>query len=154
MTDPVNLIELIEELPRRQRGRACIVLTQNYLDQREWCSKLSQLTGAEHIDMLDHLEGTEESKKLSSFSIEGCFNYLANQTTSQVLIVSGLEFLMATWANAPSSFEQFASIVEMWSKKPALLIVTRYNSELAQRKFTRYPDKLFVVNQQNTISLA
>jgi len=154
MTDPVDLVELIQELPKRQRGRACIVLTQHYIGQREWCSKLSKLTGAEHIDLLDHLEGTEESNKLSSFSMEGLFNYLPKQSTSQVLIVSGIEFILAIWANTPSSIEQFASNIEMWSKNPALLIVTRYNTELAHRKFTRFPDKLFVVNQQNTISLA
>ncbi len=106
MTDPVNMMELMEELPKRQRGRACIVLTQHYQGQREWSKKLSQLTGAEHIDLLDHLEGKEESNKLSLFSIEGLFNYLPNQATSQVLIVSGIEFLMATWANTPASFEQ------------------------------------------------
>lgn len=151
MSEPVDLIELTQELQTRPRGRACVILTHDYVNQKEWCEILAQETGTFHLDLLDHLEGSEEAGKLSNFSVDGLFKYLPNLSDAPVLIVSGLEFLMASWAD--TSMEKFASHIEMWSKQPALLIVTEYNAELARRKFTRFPDKLFVVDQQNTISL-
>lgn len=153
MTDPIDVVELLQELPRRPRGRACVILTRDYADQKDWCVKLSHATETKHLDLLDHLAGDEGANKLSLFSIEGLFNYLQTVSDSKVLIVSGIEFLMATWSSSPNPIEKFASHIEMWSKQPALLFVTQFNNELASRKFNRFPDKLFVVDQQNTISL-
>ena len=38
MSDPVNMVQLVNSLPSRPRGRACIVLTHEYEGQKEWAS--------------------------------------------------------------------------------------------------------------------
>ena len=34
MTDPIDMVALVQELPDRPRGRACIVLTHDYGHQK------------------------------------------------------------------------------------------------------------------------
>ena len=153
-TEAVDLIHLIEDLPKRQRGRACIILTRNYLQQKAWAAKLAGIASTVHLDLLDELAGSDKALKMAGFSVEGLFKYLENRPPTPVLVVSGIEFIKATWAYNPrKTMAQFAQQVEMWSRKPALLFVTQYDSLLANAQFRRFPDLQFVVDQQNTISL-
>lgn len=149
----VDLIQLSKELPKRQRGRACIILTRDYPEQKTWATKLADLAGMNHVDLLDELVETGRDCKMATFSVDGLFNYLADKVDSAVLVVSGIEFIKATWAYNPKAMDQFAHQVELWSKKPALLFVMQYEPLLATMQFTRFPNLQFVVDQQNTIAL-
>lgn len=153
-TDAVDLIKLSEELPKRLRGNACIILTRDYPKQKEWAAHLASCIGANHLNLLDDMVAPEAHCKIAEFSVDGLFKYLENRSDAPVLVVSGIEFIKATWAYNPrKTMDQFVQKVELWSKKPALLFVIQYDSFLAQTQFTRFKDLHFVVDQQNTIAL-
>ena len=153
-TEAVDLMDLAKELPKRQRGRACIILTRNYPQQKAWATKLAGLVGVDHLNLLDELADADPTFKMAGLSVDGLFKYLENRSESPLLIVSGLEFIKATWAYNPRrTMGQLAQQVEMWSRKPALLFVTQYDTLLAKMKFSRFSNLRFVVDQQNTISL-
>jgi hypothetical protein len=153
INNAVDLIQLAKELPKRQRGRACIILTRDYPEQETWATKLAGLAGMHHVNLLNELAETGQGCKMSSFTVDGLFKYLAAKDNSAVLVVSGIEFIKATWAYNPRAMDQFAHQVELWSKKPALLFVMQYDPLLAAMQFTRFPNLQFVVDQQNTIAL-
>ena len=153
-TEAIDLIHLAEELPKRQRGRACIILTRNYPQQKAWATKLAGLVGVDHLNLLDELAAADPTFKMAGLSVDGLFKYLENKSESPLLVVSGIEFIKATWVYNPQRTSgQLAQQVEMWSRKPALLFVTQYDPLLAKMKFIRFPNLQFVVDQQNTISL-
>lgn len=154
MKDPVNMLEVVAELRQRPRGRACVVLTSDYAGQKDWAAKLASQTDSSHVHVLNVFAGdTALSDKISSFLIPDFFKWLLGYASKPVLIVSGFEFLLASWSGQATAMEDFAVHVEMWNKTPALLFVTQFDRYLAERKFTRYPDKVFVINQNDTLAL-
>ena len=154
MSEAINMVRLIAQLAKRPRGRACIVLTHDYAGQRAWAAQLAKQTGAEHVDLLDlAAEDKELAGKIVVFSATDTFSMLQQHSKAPVLIVTGIEFLTAAWPSQVSAMEQFASHVEMWTKSPAFLFIMQYDSTLANRQFTRYPDSTFVVDQKDTLAL-
>jgi len=170
MSDPVNMVQLVRDMPSRSRGRACIVLTHEYEGQKEWAAELARQTDSEHLDLLDlFTENTDLSSNIGRFSVPALFDFLKTvnkqpQSSSfiihhseldpaPVLIVSGIEFLKATWSGQANSIEQFTSHVETWNQKPCLLFVLQYDKIIATRKFRRYRQYTFVVDQRETIKL-
>lgn len=154
MKDPVSMLAVVSELRQRPRGRACFVLTCDYFGQKDWAAKLASQTDAGHIHVLDAFASDSNlSQRLSSFLIPDFFKWLPEQASKPVLIVSGFEFLLASWSGQDGFIEQFAAQVEMWGRNPALLLVTQVDRYIAERKFTRYPDKTFVIDQRNTLAL-
>jgi hypothetical protein len=154
VSDAVDIVKLVSELPRRPRGKACIVLTHDYADQTEWAAKLAARTGSEHLDLLAHFaEDPALAGDIETFSLERLFQFLAGRRSSPVLIVSGLEFLSATWAGQSDAIEQFASRVENWRTAPALLFVLQYDQTLATHRFGRHRQHTFVVDQNDTLKL-
>ena len=156
MTDAVNMIEFMNNLQRRPRGRACIVFTQDYFNQKEWANKLAKLTNSKHIDLLELFsENSEYSDKLGTFSVNKLFKFLQNYDDCSVLIVTGIEFLKAIWMAQSKTIEQFAIEIETWGRRnsKALLFVTQYDSKLAKYKFTRFPDNVYIIDQKNTLEL-
>lgn len=154
MSDPIDVIKLVHELPKRPRGRACIVLTHDYSGQKIWASKISKQTKMLHLDFLDVFAKDEKfSSKTSSFSIKDFFSFLQTKKDTPVLITTGFEFLIASWMGRSNLADQFCSYVETWNKSPALLLILQYISEIKERKFFRHPDKVFVVDQKNTLEI-
>lgn len=148
------MIKLLDELPRRPRGRACIVLTHKYNEQRDWAAQLAKQTGMDYLDLLDLFAGDKDlSEEVSSFDVSKLFSLFQKKDKRPVLIVTGIEFLKAAWAAEANAIEQFASHVETWSKSPALLFVLQFDAFVAERKFTRFPQYIFVVDQKETIAL-
>lgn len=154
MSEAVDMTKLVEGLPKRPRGRACAVLTHDYFAQKSWATELSRRTGAEHVDLLDLFADNEElASNVSSFSVDGLFNLLQKQVESPVLIVTGIEFLKAAWSANANAVEQFAHRVETWEQLPAIIFVMQFDSELAKRKFKRFRQYKFVVDQKETLAL-
>ena len=154
MKVPVNMLEVVAELKLRPRGRGCLVLTSDYAGQKDWAAKLASQTDSSHVHVLDVFAGdTTLSDKISSLLIPDFFKWLLGYASKPILIVSGFEFLLASWSGQATAMEEFAVQVEMWSKTPALLFVTQFDKYLAERKFIRYPDKVFVINQKDTLAL-
>ena len=154
MSDPVNMIQLVRDLPSRPRGRACIVLTHEYEGQKEWAAELARQTLSEHLDLLDFFaQDANLSNKIGQFLIPSFFEFLKNHGQTSVLVISGMEFLKATWAGQSNVVEQFASHVETWNQKPSLLFVLQYDKIIATRKFRRFSQYTFVVDQKETLAL-
>ncbi|MBU4480661.1 hypothetical protein KKG48_04450 [Patescibacteria group bacterium] len=148
------MIKLMQELSKRPRGRACILLTHDYADQKEWAMELAKQTGSEYVDLLDHFkEKRELAEKISSLNVTRLFSLLRTISDKSVLIVTGMEFLKATWSAQNNALEDFAKHVETWTKSPAMLFVLQFDSTLAERKFTRYPQYQFMVDQKETYAL-
>lgn len=154
MNDPVNMVQLVRSLPSRPRGRACIVLTHEYDGQKEWAAELARQTDSEHIDLLElFAEDRTLGSRLGQFLIPGLLDFLKGRSRASVLIVSGMEFLKATWTGQSNVTEQFASHVETWNQSPCLLFVLQYDKTLATREFRRFRQYTFVVDQKGTLAL-
>lgn len=154
MNDPVNMVQLVRSLPSRPRGRACIVFTHEYDGQKEWAAELARQTDSEHIDLLElFAEDRTLGSRLGQFLIPGLFDFLKGRSRASVLIVSGMEFLKATWTGQSNVTEQFASHVETWNQSPCLLFVLQYDKTLATREFRRFRQYTFVVDQKETLAL-
>ncbi len=154
MPDAVDIVQLVRNLSTRSRGRACIVLTHEYSGQKGWASELARRTNSEYIDLLNlFAEDRSMSERLREFLVPELFEFLRDRTKAPVLIISGIEFLKATWSGQPSSIEQFASQVETWKDSPALLFVMQYDKPVATRQFLRHRQYTFVVDQKETIAL-
>ncbi len=154
MSDPVNMVQLVRDLPSRPRGRACIVLTHEYEGQKEWAAELARQTDSEHLDLLElFAQDANLSNKIGQFLIPALFEFLKNHSQASVLVISGMEFLKATWAGQSNVVEQFASHVETWNQKPGLLFVLQYDKIIATREYRRYRQYTFVVDQKETLAL-
>jgi hypothetical protein len=154
MSDPVNMVQLVRSLPSRPRGRACIVLTHEYEGQKEWAAELARQTDSEHFDLLElFAQDVNLGNKIGQFLIPNLFEFLKGFDKAPVLIVSGIEFLKATWSGQTNSIEQFTTHVETWNQKPCLLFVLQYDKIIATREFRRYRQYTFVVDQKETLAL-
>ena len=154
MNDPVNMVQLVHGLPSRARGRACIVLTHEYKGQKEWAMELARQTASEHIDLLEHFNKDQTlGNNIGQFLVPNFFDFLKDRSRYPVLIVSGMEFLKASWTGQSNSIDQFTSHVETWNQSPCLLFVIQYDKVLATREFRRFRQYTFVVDQKETLVL-
>lgn len=148
------MIKLTQELSKRPRGRACIVLTHNYSDQKDWAMELAKQTDSGYVDLLDHFQEKHDlAETISSLNVSQLFSLLRTIGDKPVLIVTGMEFLKATWSAQQNALEDFAKHVETWTKSPAVLLVLQFDSAITESKFTRYPQYQFVVDQKETYAL-
>ncbi len=170
MNQPVDLIQLVKALPDRPRGRACCVLTHDFAGQKSWAAELARQTGSAHLDLLDHFaRNPQRSRNIAQYSVDAFFQALASARQpddnaalhipdaalheTPVLIVSGLEFLKATWVAQPGAAEQFAGRTETWNHALCLLFVLQYDNTIATRPYRRFRQYRFVVEQQETLAL-
>lgn len=154
MNETVDMVKLVRRLPSRPRGRACIILTHDYAGQKQWAMKLAQQTDSGHVDFLEYFEQNKSlCKNIGQFLVPNFFDFLKNFNQKPVLIVSGMEFIKATWSGQTNSIEQFTAHVETWNQKPCLLFVLQYDKIIATREFRRYRQYTFVVDQKETLAL-
>jgi hypothetical protein len=152
MSDPVDIVKLVNDLPSRPRGRACMVLTHDFANQKNWAAALARLTGSDHIDVLALFAGDEAlSTDIAQFSVPKLFEYLKDKSQKPVLVVSGIEFLKATWSGQSNAAEQFASHLETWNQSPCLLFVLQHDGAFASREFRRFRQYTFIVDQRETL---
>jgi len=154
MSDPVNMVQLVKDLPSRPRGRACIVLTHEYERQKEWAVELARQTDSDHLDLLElFAQDKNLSSKIGQFLVPSLFEFLKNHGQAPVLVISSMEFLKATWTGQLNAVEQFASLVKTWDKTPCLLFILQYDKILATHDFGRRYQYTFVVDQKETLKL-
>lgn len=154
MSDPIDMVEMVSALPTRSRGRACIVLTHDYGGQKAWSDELAQQTHSVHLDLLERFsEDAKLGASTSQFTVSKLFDFLVGVNEDQVLIVSGMEFLKATWIGQPNALNQFAAQVQSWKKTPGLVFVLQHDKALENFDFGRHPQYAFVVDQKETLAL-
>ncbi|MBV5267223.1 MAG: hypothetical protein JZU67_01615, partial [Burkholderiaceae bacterium] len=107
-----------------------------------------------HIDLLElFVQDTELGGKIGQFEVSRLFEFLKGWSLAPVLIVSGMEFLKATWSGQSNVVEQFASQIKTWDKSPCLLFVVQHDKELAMYDFGRRFSYTFVIDQKETLAL-
>lgn len=155
MSDAVNMVEFVKgDLSARPRGRAAVVLTRDYAGQKAWAAELARQTDAAHIHLLDQFAADPKlAADISGFLVDPFFDYVAEQVDTKVLIVSGMEFLKATWSGSPSAVGQFAGRVQTWQKSPCLLFVLQHDPALASHDFGSRYGYCFIVDQKDTFQL-
>jgi hypothetical protein len=154
MSEAVNMVQLVKGLPSRPRGRACVVLTHEYEGQKEWAAELARQTASEHIDLLEFFAEDETlGNQIGQFQVSRLFEFLRGRSEAAVLIVSGIEFLKATWTAQPKNVEEFASRIKTWDKSPCLLFAVQHDKTLATYDFGRRYSYAFVVDQKETLAL-
>ncbi len=147
-------MELVKDLPSRPRGRACIVLTHDYETQKEWAEQLAVKTGANHINLLELFsKDAELSSRIGEFLVPNLFSFLKGRGEAPDLIISGMEFLKATWSSQSNVLEQFTSNIENWDQTPCFLFVIQNDKTIASREFRRFRQYTFVVDQKETLAL-
>ena len=154
MADGIDIVDFVRGVAARKRGRACAVMTREYSDQSEWAEKLAGLTDSEHIDLLDLFNGEERlADNLATYTPEGMFTLLQDRVKQGTAIVSGIEFLKASWSGRPNSAEEFAARLETWQGDPALVFVMQYDKAIAERPYRRFRQYTFIVDQRETFAL-
>lgn len=153
MADGIDIVDFVRGLASRRRGRACVVMTHEYSGQREWAAQLADMTDSEHLDLLDLFHGEQHlSANLALYSPEKLFVLLHDRAKSGTVVVSGIEFLKASWSGGPNSAEEFAARLETWQDNPALVFVMQYDKAIAERPFRRFRHT-FVIDQEETLAL-
>ena len=154
MNNPVDIVQFVNDLPTRRRGRACIVLTHKFEVQKEWAAELARQTNFQHLDLLEHFtQNSNVIKKIVEFHVSMLFEFLTNFCEDSVLIVSNIEFLKATWSGQIKSVDEFTNRVENWARNPALLFVIQHDERIVNRNYRRFPQYRFVVDQNETLDL-
>jgi len=117
--------------------------------------ELARQTDSEHIDLLEHFAKDHSlGNKIGQFPVPALFTFLKSRSQAPVLIISGIEFLKASWTGQSNSVEQFATQVHTWSQNPCLLFVLQYDNLLATYNFGyRLRQYTFVVDQKETLAL-
>jgi hypothetical protein len=154
MSEPIDIIKIVKELPLRRRGRACIVLTNDYRNQSKWANDLANKTDSKYINLLELFnEDNNLNNNIRHFNVSKLFELLKSHKDFPVIIISNMEFLKATWVGQPNALKQFVSNIETWNNPPGLLFVIQYDKYIATRRFKRYPQYSFVVDQKETLAL-
>ena len=154
MGDAVDMLEVVNSLGKRPRARFCVVMTHDYKDQKKWAKQLAVQTEMKHIDLMELFSADDKlSSKISSYSEQELLRLLKEYGETSVLIVSGIEFIKATWAGMNNAIQKFAKSLETWHQKPALLFVMQYDKELANIEFKRYPQHDYIIDQKDTLAL-
>lgn len=154
MAEAIDMVELVRSLPKRRRGRACAVMTYDYTEQPEWAATLARKTDAQHLDVLKLFVSEETlAQELAPYTPESLFSLLKEHGQNEVVIVSSMEFLKATWSGQPQAAQEFARRMETWQTSPALCFVMQHDKELADQPFRRFRQYRFVVDQRETLAL-
>lgn len=169
MNEAVDMVELIKKMPSRRRGKACAVMTRDYREHRNWASKLAERAECNYLDLMELFRQDRElTNSLRKFSVRGFFDFLKDIDVDQlssgkssafqcrhsdVMIVSDMEFLIATWIDQSKCMHQFARQLETWNRTPCLLLVIQHDRFIESYNFKRHAHQRFVVKQQETLKL-
>ena len=76
MSDGVDMIKVVYDLSKRPKARSCIVLTHEFLKQKDWAQKLALITSVSQIDLLDLFAADESlADNLTSYSPQVLFKF-------------------------------------------------------------------------------
>ena len=154
----LDLLQFCRELPAR-RNKGALLLTPDPREQRTCAAQIAAAAGAVHFDVLDAFQADAAlTGRLAGFSSDDFLRLVAAQK-SPLLIVSGLEFLLAAWLSQGSPKEvkrQFCQQIELWDGRdnPAFLLVTQQDAVFAGYEPTRYKGSRIVIPLSETQALS
>lgn len=152
MPEGIDAVALCQSLPRRPRGRALLVLTEEVGDQAPWAEALERKTGAAPLDVLARFaEDPALAARLECFGVDELLAWAREAGDAPCVILYHLEFLRAVW---PGDWQRtLRSRMEMWQQRPALILVTQASPDLEKLEFKRFPDLDFIVHLRDTYKL-
>lgn len=152
----LDLIQFSRELTAR-RNKAALLLTPDLPAQRTCAEQIAAAVGAAHLDVLDRFQSDSSLvEQLAGFSADDLFKLLAAQK-SPLLIVSGIEFLLAAWISQgdPKQVKlKLCQQIELWERAPAFLLVTQQDPVFADYQPTRHRGSRIVIQLSQTLSLS
>lgn len=153
MSDPVDMPAFVRSLPRRRRGQACIVLTREPAEAPAWAETLAARAEATHLDLLRHFKDHPEiAARVSETGPRELLALLKGAAPRGILVVTGLEFLRATWKARPGLDEDLAKTLEFWMGPPSLVLVLAEDRFYLDRDFSRMQQPM-IVHQTDTYAL-
>jgi hypothetical protein len=152
----LDLLEFSKELIAR-RNKAALLLTPDVTEQRAYANKLAGSVDAPHFDVLDRFQSdTKLSERLGGFSMGDLFALIAEQRLHSLVIISGVEFVLAAWLSQedPKHVKhELCKKVELWERTPAFILVAQYDPVMAAYKPSRHTAGHLVIKLSETLSL-
>ena len=152
----LDLIQFSRELASR-RNKAALLLTPDLREQHAIAAHLAGALSAPHLDVLDRFQADPMlADQISVFSSIDLFKLIAAQKSQPLLVISGIEFLLAAWiaqGDAKEVKRSFCQQVELWDCKPAFLLVTHHDPFFVAYEPRRHTGRL-IIELSKTLSLA
>ena len=152
----LDLLKFSRALADR-RNKAALLLTPDLREQHAVAAQLAGALSTPHLDVLERFHSnTQLVDQIAGFSPADFFKLVATQKSSPLLIISGLEFLLAAWlaqGDAKQVKQNFCQQIELWSQKPAFLLVTQHDPVFAAYAPTRHSGQL-IIELSQTLALA
>lgn len=152
-----DLPKFCRELVTR-RNKATILLVPDLQAQQEHAARIATATGGLHLDVLDLFQADAAlAARLGGFDIDDLLGLLASHHNGhELLVVTGTEFLMATWFSQRDPRQvkrELCQRLELWERKPALLLLTLHDSTIATYQPSRHTAGAMVLELSQTASL-
>lgn len=151
----IDLRAFTKELIAR-RNKAALLLTPEISQQRAYAAQVAAAVGGFHLDVLDLFQADPSlTARLSAFSLDDLFT-LIGERKEPLLIVSGIEFLLAAWLSQGQPKEVKRTLchrVELWEKSPAFLLVTHHDPIFADYRPERYRGAQLILEMSKTLAL-
>lgn len=152
----LDLIQFSRELAVR-RNKAALLLTPDLREQHAIAAQLARALGAPHLDLLERFQADAKlADQLAGFSPADFFKLIGAQKASPLLVLSGLEFLLAAWlaqGDAKQVKQDFCRQIEFWERQPAFLLVTQHDPVFAAYAPTRHTGQM-IIQLSQTLALA
>lgn len=139
------------------RNRAALLLSADLAGQYSYAVQLANALDAPHLDLLTRFQEDQTLlARLSYFSFDDLFAYIAENRESSLLVVSGIEFLLGAWLsqNESKSFKtDLCRKVELWQQSPAFLLVTHEDPVFAAYQSQRHTGFPITLHLSETLAL-
>ncbi len=126
----LDLKQFSSELAVR-RNKAAMLLTTDLREQHACAAQLATAIGAPHLDVLDAFQADASlSDRLAAFSPDDFLALVAARTAQPLVVVSGVEFLLAAWlcqGETKQVKRDFCFKLEHWENKPAFILVAQHD---------------------------
>ncbi len=153
----LDLIQFSRELANR-RNKAALLLTPDVREQHQIAAQLATALAAPHLDVLDRFQADAKlAEQIAGFAPSDFFKLVAKEKSAPLLVISGLEFLLATWiaqGDAKQVKQDLCRQIELWEQKPAFLLVAQQDAVFADYVPTRHTGSQVIVQHSQTLALA
>jgi hypothetical protein len=140
-----------------RRNRAALLLTPDLPGQQAYAARLAGALNAPHLDVLTRFQEDQTLlSRLTHFSFDDLLALIAEHRQNQLLVVSGIEFLLGAWLSQHES-KQFKTDlcrkIEFWQQSPAFILVTHEDPVFAAYHAQRFSGSRVVLHTSETLSL-
>ena len=141
-----------------RRNKAAMLLVPDLREQHAHAARTAAATGGFHLDVLDHFQAHPElASRIAVFGINDLLELVASHRDHPLLVVSGLEFLLAIWlsqGDARQVKRDLSRRIELWERTPAFLLVTGHDPVLATYQPERHTGGHLVMELSHTAALS